>query len=95
MTAPMVDTHGSLLPIKGTEPMQVPDLVLLSTELRPLAGDASCRPVTGAAKLCSWRDTVVSLRVARRSGCPVEVRAADRGQRARIRPGPTSARVRP
>jgi LuxR family maltose regulon positive regulatory protein len=48
MTPPVVRTDGSLLPIEGAEPEHVPDLVLVTTEPRPLADEGPCRPVTGA-----------------------------------------------
>src|SRR3954469_10731017 len=48
MTAPRVDTGGSLLPFAGTEPVQVPGTVRFATEPRPRAGDAPYRPVTGS-----------------------------------------------
>jgi LuxR family maltose regulon positive regulatory protein len=46
MTAPMVDTDGSLLPIEGTEPMQVPDIVLFAHP-QSLASGGPYQPVTG------------------------------------------------
>jgi LuxR family maltose regulon positive regulatory protein len=43
----MVDTEGSLLPIEGTEPMQVPDIVLFAHP-QSLTGGGPYQPVTRA-----------------------------------------------
>ncbi|HEV7726208.1 MAG TPA: hypothetical protein VGO74_04720, partial [Modestobacter sp.] len=46
MTAPMVDADGSLLPIEGTQPERVPDIVLVAHP-QSLTSGGPYQPVPG------------------------------------------------